>query len=427
MGRVVPRRSEGGQVPLLERSAFAEALDESLASVASGRGRLVLVSGEAGIGKSVLVRRFCDARGEHARVLWGACDALQTPRPLSPLLDIAATVQGALLASVREGAKPHAVFVALLEELRAVRPTIAVIEDVHWADEATLDIVRLLARRAETLGVLVVVTYRDDGLDAAHPLRLAVGELGTAPGVVQLRLPALSRGAVEELASSHGVDAEELYEKTAGNPFFVTEVLAGGGTEVPPTVRDAVLGRMSRLGAGAQGVLEAVAVVPPHVEMWLLDEVVPDEVVHVDACLAAGMLRGEGRTVSFRHELARLAVEQSIGPHRRVMLHRRVLQALGHPPEGALDSARLAHHADAAGDADAVLQHASAAGQRAASQGAHREAAAQYARLALCRELASGRARRAARAARTGVLPHGSDRRGGRCARARTRVLSGAW
>jgi DNA-binding CsgD family transcriptional regulator len=137
---------------------------------------------------------------------------------------------------------------------------------------------------------------------------------------------------------------------------------------------------MSRLGTGARGVLEAVAVVPPHVELWLLDEVVPDEVAHLDACLAAGMLRGEGRAVSFRHELARLAVEQSIGPHRRVVLHRRVLQALRHPPEGAPDPARLAHHADAAGDAGAALQCATAAGERAASQGAHREAAAQYAR-----------------------------------------------
>jgi DNA-binding CsgD family transcriptional regulator len=380
MRSAVPSQSAGGEVALLERSAFAEALDESLASAASGGGRLVLVSGEAGIGKSVLVRRFCDAQRGYARVLWGACDALQTPRPLSPLIDIAATVQGAVLTCVREGEKPHGVFVALVEALRAVTPTIAVVEDVHWADEATLDVVRLLARRAETLGALVVVTYRDDGLDAAHPLRLAVGELGTAPGVVLLRLPPLSRGAVEELAGPHGVDAGELYVKTAGNPFFVTEVLAGGGTVVPPTVRDAVLGRMSRLGAGARGVLEAVAVVPPHCEMWLLDEVVPDEVVHVDACLAAGMLQGEGRRVSFRHELARIAVEQSIGPHRRVMLHRRVLEALGHPPEGVPDPAQLAHHADAAGDADAALQHATAAGERAALQGAHREAAAQYAR-----------------------------------------------
>ena len=195
---------------------------------------------------------------------------------------------------MREGEKPHAVFVALLEELRAVRPTIAVIEDVHWADEATLDIVRLLARRAETLGALVVVTYREDELEPTHPLRLAVGELGTAPGVAQLRLPPLSRRPSRSSPCPHGVDAEELYARTAGNPFFVTEVLAGGGTEVPPTVRDAVLGRMSRLGAAAQGVLEAVAVVPPHVEMWLLDEVVPDEVVHVDACLAAGMLQRRG-------------------------------------------------------------------------------------------------------------------------------------
>jgi DNA-binding CsgD family transcriptional regulator/tetratricopeptide (TPR) repeat protein len=380
MSSVVPSASTGSETALLERSVSSAALDDSLSRVAAGEGRLVLVSGEAGIGKSVLVRRFCDEHHTQARVLWGACDALQTPRPLGPLIDIAATVQGALLSSIDKQAKPHAVFVALLEELRAVRPTIVVIEDVHWADEATLDIVRLLARRAETLGALVVVTYREDELDATHPLRLAVGELGTARGVVRLRLPLLSREAVGELAGPHGVDAHELYARTSGNPFFVTEVLAGGGTEVPPTVRDAVLGRVSRLDAAARGVLEAVAIVPPHIEMWLLDEVVPDEVVHVDACLAAGMLRGEGRVVSFRHELARIAVQQSIGPHRRVLLHRRVLEALRHPPEGSPDAAQLAHHAEAAGDAAAALEYATAAGARAAAQGAHREAAAQYTR-----------------------------------------------
>jgi DNA-binding CsgD family transcriptional regulator len=379
MGPVAERASAGPG--LLERSEFIEALEESFADVAAGGGRLVLVSGEAGIGKSALVRGFCGGRGERTRVLWGACDALGTPRPLSPLIDMAATVQGAFPCSVREGEKPHAVFIALLEELRARPPTIAVIEDVHWADEATLDIITLLARRAETLGALVVVTYREDELEPGHPLRLAVGELGTASGIAQLRLPPLSRSAVEELAIPHGVDAGELHVKTAGNPFFVTEVLAGGGTEVPPTVRDAVLGRASRLGAAARGVLEAVAVVPPHVEMWLLDEVVPDEVVHVDACLAAGMLHGEGRAVSFRHELARLAVEQSIGPHRRALLHRRVLEALRTPPEGVLpDPAQLAYHAEAAGNARAVLHYAAAAGAQAASQGAHREAAAQFGR-----------------------------------------------
>ncbi|HET6171543.1 MAG TPA: AAA family ATPase [Gaiellales bacterium] len=380
MERTVSGASAAGEVALLERDAFSRTLGESLAGVAAGEGRVVLVSGEAGIGKSALVRSFCEARRGHARVLWGACDALGTPRPLSPLIDIAVTAKGALLASVQAGAKPHAVFVALAEELRREPPTIAVLEDVHWGDEATLDVIRLLARRAEALGALVVVTYREDELDALHPLRLALGEVGTAPGVIRLRLPALSRAAVEALAEPHGVDADELYDQTGGNPFFVTEVLASDCTEVPPTVRDAVLARMHRLGPAAQGVLEAVAVVPPHVEIWLLDEVVPDEVVHVDACLAAGMLRSEGRTVSFRHELARLAVEESIGPHRRVLLHRRVLEALRRPPEGMPDPARLAHHADAAGDAEATLHFAAAAGDRAAAQGAHREAAAQYAR-----------------------------------------------
>ena len=132
-------------------------------------GCLVLISGEAGIGKSALVRHFCDAQRERARVLWGACDALRTPRPLSPLIDIAAMAQGDAAGTACASEKPHAVFVALLEELRAVRPTIAVIEDVHWADEATLDVVRLLARRAEALGALVIVTYRESELDGDAP------------------------------------------------------------------------------------------------------------------------------------------------------------------------------------------------------------------------------------------------------------------
>ena len=428
MGHVAEDHGARGGIALLERASFAAVLEEKLAAVEAGEGRVVLVSGEAGIGKSALVRHFCDAHRERARLLWGACDSLATPRPLSPLNDIAATAEGDLLASVRAGDKPHAVFVALVEELRAVRPTIAVVEDVHWADEATLDIIRLLARRAETLGALVVVTYRENELEATDPVRLAVGELGTAPGVAQLRLPPLSRGAVATLAAPRGVDSDDLYRKTAGNPFFVTEVLAGDAIEVPPTVRDAVLGRMSRLGEAARGVLEAVAVVPPRVDISLLDEVVPDEVVHVDACLAAGMLRARGRTVSFRHELARLAVEQSIGPHRRVVLHRRVLAALHRPPDGAPpDPAQLAHHADAAGDAQRRARvRERGRGARGRAGCTPRGRGAVRAGAALRREPRHGRAGRPARVARAGVLSDESDRGGGRRAGARARVLSGA-
>lgn len=365
---------------LLERAPFVAALEESFADVRAGQGRLVLVSGEAGLGKTALIQRFCAQRIGDARLLWGACDGLHTPRPLGPFVDIALATGDPLEEVVDRGDKPQAVFAALRGELEATKPTIVVVEDVHWADEATLDILRLLGRRVEAIEALVIATYRDDELDRTHPLRIVVGELGTTPGVRRIELPLLSLEAVTELAAPHAVNPEELYGKTEGNPFFVTEVLATGMTDVPPTIRDAVLARAARLGPAARALLEAVAVVPQRVELWLLEILANGALTELDECLASGMLRHEDNSITFRHELARLAVEDSINPHRRLVLHRNALGALQGPPTGALDLARLAHHADAADDAEAVLKYASAAGRRAASIGAHREAAAQYAR-----------------------------------------------
>jgi tetratricopeptide (TPR) repeat protein len=248
---------------------------------------------------------------------------------------------------------------------------------VHWADEATLDVLRLLARRVETVPALVVASYRDDELDRAHPLRIMLGELATSRTVGRMKLVRLSPGAVTQLAEPYGVDADELYRKTAGNPFFVVEALATGAEGIPDTVRDAVLARAARLSPAGATLLEAVAVVPPQAELWLLEALAGDAADRLDECLTSGMLVAEPAGVGFRHELARLAVEESVPPHRKVGLHRR---ALADPPVGAPDLARLAHHAEAAGDADAVLRFAPAAGARAASLGAYREAAAQYAR-----------------------------------------------
>jgi DNA-binding CsgD family transcriptional regulator/tetratricopeptide (TPR) repeat protein len=373
-------KTHDAELDLLERSPFVAVLDECLADAVGGRGRFVLIAGEAGVGKSVLVQRFCEQRHGGARVLWGACDALHTPRPLGPFLDIAATTGGLLEEVAERGDRPQAVFAALLAELRSRKPTITVLEDVHWSDEATLDMLKLLGRRAESADALVIATYRDDELDPAHPLRVAVGELGTAAGVRRVQLPPLSLEAVRELAVPHAVDAEDLYRKTDGNPFFVTEVLAAGEAEIPPTVTDAVLARAGRLSASARRVLEAVAVVPPRIELWLLEALVSGEISHLEQCLGSGMLRREEDGVAFRHDLARLAIEDSISPHRRVLLHREALRTLRNPPRGNPDLARLAHHAEAAGDAEAVLEVAPAAAARAASLGAHREAAAQYAR-----------------------------------------------
>ena len=365
------------QVELLERSDHLASLDESLASVvATGRGRFVAVGGEAGAGKTALARRFCDgARG--ARVLWGACDPLFTPRPLGPMIDVAEAAGGEFAAAVEQGGKPYEVAAALLRELGSRGATLLVLEDMHWGDEATFDVVRLLGRRVETVRALVLVTFRDDELDRLHPLRVVLGELATGGAVDRLPVRPLSQAAVARLAETTPVDATALYLATNGNPFFVTEVLAAGGAQVPSTVRDAVLARAARLSSEARSLLECAAVVAPQAELWLLRALDENGAIRLDECLASGMLTG-GEVVDFRHELARLALEDSLPSRRRVDLHRRALAALAAPPTGGLDLDRLAHHAEAAGDADAALEYSTAAAERASSVGAHREAAGHY-------------------------------------------------
>ncbi|HSP73114.1 MAG TPA: AAA family ATPase, partial [Gaiellaceae bacterium] len=364
---------------LLERSHDLGSLADAFASVTgTGRGRLVLVAGEAGIGKTALLHAFCAELGR-ARVLSGACEALRTPRPLGPLLDIAAETRGELATLVEGGASPSDVLTALLGELRRRSPTVVVIEDLHWADEATLDLVRLLARRIATVPALVVVTYRDNELERDHPLRVALGELPQA-ALTRLALAPLSPAAVAALARPYGADPDDLHGRTAGNPFYVTEALAAGGAIVPDSVRDAVLARAARLGAGARALLDAVAIAPPRAELWLLEALAGGDLVHLEECLASGMLRARSDAVAFRHEIARVAIEEALPPDRRLTLHRLALSALSAADGKRIDLARLAHHAEAAGDGEAVLRFAWAAGTRAAALGAHREAAAQFAR-----------------------------------------------
>jgi DNA-binding CsgD family transcriptional regulator/tetratricopeptide (TPR) repeat protein len=364
---------------LLERSEQLTTLAEIFAAVVeTGRGRMALVSGEAGIGKTSLVERFCQQVEGSGRLLWGTCDVLFTPRPLGPLLDIAEATGGDLADAVQQEAVPYEVAAAVGRLLEQRPPTILVLEDLHAADEATLDVVRLLARRLDGLPALVIATYRDVGLDRWHPLRVVLGEIAAVSGVDRIRLPALSQEAVARLAAPHGAVAEELYLKTAGNPFFVTEALAAADEEIPATVRDAVLGRAARLSPGARMLLDAIAVAGSQAELWLLDALASDGARYLDECIASGIVVTRTRAVAFSNELARLAVEESIPVQRKLALHRAALATLESRPEGAPDPARLAHHAYAAGDAEAVLKFAPPAAAQASRLGAHREAAIHY-------------------------------------------------
>ena len=366
---------------LLERSGELATLDRLLEAVrASGSGALCLIGGEAGVGKTALVRQLA-ARNPATRVLWGACDPLFTPRPLGPMMDIASLVGGELLRLGGSRARPYEIASALLKELRSASPAIVVLEDMQWADEATLDVLRLLSGRVESASALVIATYRDDELGRVHPLRFVLGEMPRQESVCKIKLKPLSATAVADLAGAAGVDAEELYRKTAGNPFFVTEALASADEEqIPSTVVDAVLARAARLSPDARSLLDAVAVAPPQAELWLLEAVSPEHFSALGECLTSGMLARQSGAVGFRHELARLAIEGSIPPDRALHLHRRTLNALANPPHASPDVTRLAHHAEAADDPDAMLRFGRAAGERASALGAHREAAAQFSR-----------------------------------------------
>ncbi len=374
---------------LLERSAQLVALTDQLSQVrATAAGRLCLVAGEAGGGKTALVRCFC-AQNPSARVLWGACDPLFITRPLGPFADIGEAVGGELGRVVRGHARAYQVAAEFLAELRSNPPAIAVLEDLHWADEATLDVLRLIARRIDSAPGLVIVTYRDDELARDHPLRAVLGELPRHESITRLNLEALSQPAVAKLAEPSGIDAVELHRATSGNPFFVTEVLASSGGEIPATVRDAVLARAARLSPPAQDVLDAVAVMPLQAELWLLEAVAGSSLSAIGECLAAGILARRDGAVAFRHDLARRAIEDSIPPDRALELHRRALGALVGLRHGALDAARLAHHAERGGDDVALLRYGRMAGERATSVGAHREAVSQLARALRAAHVAS--------------------------------------
>ncbi|HEV2530019.1 MAG TPA: AAA family ATPase [Thermomicrobiales bacterium] len=365
---------------LLERDDHLAALERALGEAAAGRGSLLFVGGETGVGKTALVERFRQGVRHPVRVFTGACDSLSTPRPLAPVADIAVAMGGELARSLTTHVERGGIFQAFLAAVSvAGSPAVVVFEDVHWADEATLDLLRFFGRRVGAAPVLLIATYRDDEAGPTHPLRIVLGDLATAGTVRRISLSRLSPDAVRLLAEGTPFDPVALHRATGGNPFFVTEVLASGA-EMPATVRDAVLSRAARLSPGGRLALDAAAVIGARAEVRLLATILTGP-EGTDECVATGMLYPAGETVAFRHDLARAAILGAISPARALRLQRRVLEALRLDAVTSADLARLTHHAEAAGDSTAVVMYGQEAARHAARLGAHRQAAEQYARV----------------------------------------------
>jgi DNA-binding CsgD family transcriptional regulator len=360
-------------VDVLERGAFSDQLDDLLMEASRGRGRLVMIRGEAGIGKSTLVEAF--ANGRSGRVWVGACDPVVPPRPLAPVLDMAERLGGAVSEAVAAGDQ-HGIANAFLSLLRSDGgPRVLVFEDLQWADDPTLELVRVVARRLAQLPALVIGTVRDEEVTAGHPLSVALGDIPPAV-VTTLQLPPLSVDAVRILAEGSGLDADALHAAAGGNPFFVTEVVTAGTTELPSSIRDAVWARARRLSDHALRLTHTAAVLGPRCELALLTAVSGTDATGLNECVSRGMLRATDGFVEFRHDLAHRAMLDALDPAERVALEGRVLAALLTTP-GA-NAGRIARHATAAGDATSVLTYAPRAAEEAAAVGAHRAARAFY-------------------------------------------------
>ncbi len=360
---------------LLERDEQLRMVQETFRGIAAGEGAIALVSGEAGIGKTSFVKAVSEFLRPAPRLLWGACDPLFTPRPLGPLYDIAVNDLPRLLALLNSGADWLAVAAAVHQELlESPKPTLLIFEDIHWADEATLDLLKYLGRRVQQTKTLLVLTYREDETGGKRLLRPVLGDLPSRH-VLRLRLEPLSEQAVTTLARRMNRPAKGIYTTTLGNPFFVTEVLRSTADEIPETVRDAVLARLTHLPAQAGDILESASIIPEPAEQWLLDEILHPDPAALDACIEGGFLVPAGEQVAFRHELARLAIAGSLAPGRSRNLHRRVLEVLRKRPAGEVALARLVHHAIGAADAGMVIEYGPQAARQASRQGAHREAA----------------------------------------------------
>lgn len=364
---------------LLERDRELEALSSALERAIDGLGSVVVIGGEAGIGKTEIVRAFVQSCGDDVLKLWGGCDDLSTPRALGPVRDIAIQVGGRLKGLLASAGPRGDLLDAIFELLERGRPaTVAVIEDVHWADEATLDVLKFLGRRIDRTPALLILTYRNEEVGPDHPLRLVIGDLPPST-VIRLNLQPLSPQAVATVGREYSGSSDELYQATGGNPFLVSEALSVPDLSASAAVRDAVRVRASRLSPDALRLAEVVAVVPTQAERRLLERIGNASPELLEECRRRGLTEYDDALVWYRHELVRTAMRDSLTTTRRRDLNRAILREL---IAQRADVARIVHHAQEAADEARIAEFAPMAARQASSAASHREAIAHY-RLAV--------------------------------------------
>ena len=363
---------------LVERAGFLTILQSHFNDVAKGEGHAVFVSGEAGIGKTSLVRAFCKELTDECNIYQGTCDALFTPRPLAPLYDILLQMHEDVPAISGQIEDRAAFFTQFFHDLKNMRGiTMLIIEDIHWADEATLDFIKFLARRITQLRCVFILTYRDNEIHSRHPLRNVLGQLQSG-SFTRIQLPPFSRDAVDRLAQEKGYNGEDVYSISGGNPFYVNEILAGYSAGIPDNIKDSILSVYNRLDEKTKHIWQVLSVMPTAFDLRSLEKLEPNFIEAIESCLETKILIVDKGLIFFKHELYRRTVESSLSPLLRVALHKKILGLLLESFEENRKIEQIIHHAKNANEYDLVVRYAPVAARQAASVGSHIEATKLY-------------------------------------------------
>ena len=359
---------------LVERDNFLSMMQKTFDEVITGEGHCILISGEAGIGKTSLIRTFSKEKKEGYQIYFGACDALFTPRPLAPIYDIALQIKD----DSWDTDDRSMLFTGIFRELEnQKKATLIIVEDIHWADEATFDFLKFFIRRITQLHCLLLITYRDNEIHFSHPLRTVLGQL-PPDFFTRLQVTPLSRGAVETMAAEKGYKGKDVYSISGGNPFYVNEILASYSTGIPDNIKDSILSVYNRQNEKTKQVWQILSVIPSGLEVKYLEKLEPYYSEAIQDSLDTKILIMNGQVISFKHELYRRTIETSLSPVIRREINKRMLDILVENSDHSKEMERIIHHAKNASENEIVVKYAPLAAREASLVGAHLEAAKLY-------------------------------------------------
>lgn len=363
---------------LIERDRFLHLMQSKFENIAAGEGHCIFVSGEAGIGKTALIKAFCKELKTRCNIYQGTCDALFTPRPLAALYDILLQARHDLPENIGDIADRTAFFTKFFQALKNQSETsLIVFEDIHWADEATLDFIKFLARRITQLQCLFILTYRDEEVHSRHPLRTVLGQLNS-DSFTRMKLFPLSKQAVEKMAADKGYSGEDVYSITGGNPFYLNEILVGNSTGVPDNIKDSILSVYNRQDEKTKHLWEILSVLPTGFEIKYLEKIETLFATAIERSLDSEILVLREGHLFFKHELYRRTIEASLSPPIRVGLNKKILELFQGKFEQNQDFETIIHHAKNANECELVTQFAPMAAKQSASVGSHLEASRLY-------------------------------------------------